>query len=293
MTLIQLKCFMEVAQYRNFTEAARHLNIVQSGVSYNIAELEKELNVRLFIRDRNNIELTYAGEQLLEKAFSIASLTRDISIIAKKVSVGSLGKLRIGYAFVPLIYRYKDLFSRFQDKYPNIDMKYGSYSALEIANQLGEKALDIGFTRYSLIPHNKTIKWKALYKDPLCAVVGKKHPLHLEETVHIRDLENDVLMLAGRHYDPGWYDLAIGACMNEQCTPEINDRTTDVYSVVMTVELGTGFTILPKCWKEALNNDIYFLDIKDGLSTETGIAWNRDTTNDSVPLFLKEFGISF
>jgi DNA-binding transcriptional LysR family regulator len=66
-----LKAFLEVYRSRHFGNAAKNLFISQSAVSARIKQLEDELGIRLFTRDRNNIELTSAGKKFLKYAESI------------------------------------------------------------------------------------------------------------------------------------------------------------------------------------------------------------------------------
>ena len=49
MTIIQLRCFVEVAQELNYAKAASNLFISQPAVSRHIISLENDLGVPLFI----------------------------------------------------------------------------------------------------------------------------------------------------------------------------------------------------------------------------------------------------
>lgn len=66
-----LKAFLEVNRSRHFGRAANNLFISQSAVSARIKQLEDELGLRLFTRERNNIELTTAGKKFLLYAENI------------------------------------------------------------------------------------------------------------------------------------------------------------------------------------------------------------------------------
>jgi len=66
-----LKAFLEVNRSRHFGRAANNLFISQSAISARIKQLEDELGIRLFTRDRNNIELTTAGKKFLLYAENI------------------------------------------------------------------------------------------------------------------------------------------------------------------------------------------------------------------------------
>lgn len=61
----QLEAFFAVSQTLNFTNAAAKLYITQSALSQRILNLEKELELTLFIRDRSGLRLTEAAIKLV------------------------------------------------------------------------------------------------------------------------------------------------------------------------------------------------------------------------------------
>ena len=66
-----LKTFLEVNRTRHFGKAAENLFLTQSAVSARIRLLEQTIGAELFIRSRNNIELTPKGHKLLKHAETI------------------------------------------------------------------------------------------------------------------------------------------------------------------------------------------------------------------------------
>lgn len=63
-----LRTFIEVSNTRHFGRAAETLCLTQSAVSFRIKQLEEHIGTALFIRQRNNIILTPAGERMLPHA---------------------------------------------------------------------------------------------------------------------------------------------------------------------------------------------------------------------------------
>ena len=66
-----LKTFLEVRKTRHFGRAAENLYLTQAAVSARIRQLEQLLGVKLFVRNRNNIQLTSEGERLVSHAQTV------------------------------------------------------------------------------------------------------------------------------------------------------------------------------------------------------------------------------
>ena len=68
MELRQLEYFAAVARHGQFTRASRALSVAQPAVSQQIKRLEAELGLELLRRTTRHVELTDAGELLLDRA---------------------------------------------------------------------------------------------------------------------------------------------------------------------------------------------------------------------------------
>ena len=79
-----LKTFLEVRKTRHFGRAAENLYITQAAVSARIKQLEELLGVILFIRKRNNIQLSNEGERLIPHAetmlLALARARQDVAL---------------------------------------------------------------------------------------------------------------------------------------------------------------------------------------------------------------------
>ena len=71
MDIDLLRTFLEVKRLGNFRAAADNLHVTQAAVSQRIKHLESVMNAPLFIREKNNICATPAGEQLVGAAETI------------------------------------------------------------------------------------------------------------------------------------------------------------------------------------------------------------------------------
>ena len=74
-----MRCFQVSAKHLSFTLAAEELNLTQSAISKQVALLESSLQVQLFIRNRQKLELTPAGSTYLAHVNSILRKIEETS----------------------------------------------------------------------------------------------------------------------------------------------------------------------------------------------------------------------
>ena len=72
----KVRTLLAVADTRNFTRAAMALSLTQPAVSHHIRQLEEELGVSLFIRQKNGLKLTPEGEIVVRYAKRMARPVR-------------------------------------------------------------------------------------------------------------------------------------------------------------------------------------------------------------------------
>lgn len=144
MDIDELKTFLEVYRTRHFGQAAENLYISQSTVSARIRQLEQNLGVSLFTRDRNNIQLTSAGKKLLIYAESIlTSWTRA------RFEIGSEDEGQTPFVIggVPSLWdiNLQELLNYLHESLPDIAIYAETHSAEIFLRRLYEQTMDMAF----------------------------------------------------------------------------------------------------------------------------------------------------
>jgi DNA-binding transcriptional LysR family regulator len=97
LSSLHLDAFFAAAQSLNFSQAAKELHITQSALSQRIKALEEELDLTLFMRMPRGVQLTEAGQTLLQYCQARFSLEQELMTrLTGKASDGLGGVLRIG-----------------------------------------------------------------------------------------------------------------------------------------------------------------------------------------------------
>lgn len=139
-----LKTFLEIHRTRHFGQAAENLHLSQSAVSARIRLLEEELGVSLFTRDRNNIQLTAAGQKLLRHAESI---TTSWNQVRQEMAMGENGPELLSVAAVPSLWdiALQDWVNRVYAECPHIGLSAEAHDAETLLRKLLAGTVDLGF----------------------------------------------------------------------------------------------------------------------------------------------------
>jgi len=96
MTLQQLTYFLAAAEHGSFTAAADVLHLARPSVSEQVAQLEDELGVALFVRAGRRLELTDAGRLLRPEAERALAAVADAGHVVREARTLTGGTASLG-----------------------------------------------------------------------------------------------------------------------------------------------------------------------------------------------------
>lgn len=120
MELRHLRYFIAVAEERNIGRAAARLHISQPPLTRQIQQLEEQLGVQLFNRTPRGMELTPAGELLLDEAKNINAVIEQATERTQRAGQGKFGRLDVAIFGSAILDTIPRLLADFRGAYPDV-----------------------------------------------------------------------------------------------------------------------------------------------------------------------------
>lgn len=243
MELRQIKYFMEVAKEEHVTEAAHRLHVAQSAVSRQIAKLEDELGVELFLREGRNVKLTYAGKIFLQHMeTAMNEIDRAVAAIDNYLNP-EVGKIRLGFPTSLATTTLPRVISAFRSQYSDVGFDFHQGSNKELRELVERGEIDFAFV--SPVPESTPeISTQVFFSESMRVLLPNHHRLAKKERINLRELMNDQFVLFRTGYD--MRKLVIEACRQVNFEPKVGFESEDVYTIKGLVEAGLGVSLLPE-----------------------------------------------
>lgn len=168
MNLKQLEAFVEVAESESFSKAAKKLFLTQPTVSAHISSLEKELDVRVFVRNTKEVALSEEGQKLYQYARQILNLADEIREEFGRERENDKKCITIAASTIPSQYLLPEILAKFNEKYPGEQIRLSEMDSAQVAEQVAAGKADIGFT--GTVLEKKHCYYIPFYKDRLVII---------------------------------------------------------------------------------------------------------------------------
>jgi DNA-binding transcriptional LysR family regulator len=187
LKLRDLHIVLAVAEWRSMAKAARHLAVSHPVVSRAIAELERELGVRLFDRTPQGVEPTVHGRTVLNRGLAVFDELRGTVKDIQFLSDPTTGELRIGTNQVAsvLLATVLDKLS-LQRPRMTFHVKLGDAAMLHY-HDLRERNVDLLFGRVVELDKDD-VNAEVLFKDRLYVYAHGSNPWTRRRKVTLKEL---------------------------------------------------------------------------------------------------------
>ena len=168
MNLKQLEAFVQVSESGSFSKAAKELFLTQPTISAHISSLEKELNVRLFIRNTKEVSLSDDGKDLYRYAKQITDLEKAIEERFYMDSDDGKHFITIAASTIPAQYLLPKVLMCYRERYPKEQIKIMETDSSEVVTQVVDHMVDVGFT--GTVLEKKHCTYIPFSKDELAVI---------------------------------------------------------------------------------------------------------------------------
>lgn len=281
--IMQLRCFVAVAEELHFGRAAARLNMTQPPLSRQIQVLERIIDAPLLERTSRAVRLTPAGRSFLPEAKRILKLAASASAAAKRIAAGKTGGIRIGftaggaYSFLP------QLVTAMRHRLPEVDLSLKEMVSVDQLAALGSGEIDIGLLRPPIgRPELDSLRVVA---EPLVAAVPAGHALASRPSLALRDLDGQPFIMYAAYESRYFYDLLVSEFARAKVLPRYVQHLSQIHSILSLVRAGLGLAIVPATAEGLRMEGIVLrpLRIKAPQPVEMFLVWRRDGDNPLLP----------
>lgn len=277
MDFKQLRTFVTLAGTLHFSVAAERLRIAQPHVSRRIKQLEEDLDVILFDRNRKNVRLTQAGEAFLPEAIKLLKQADDARRRAAIAGQGKMGKLTIGLISAALLGPLPEILAEFHRNFPDIVLNFVDNIAPSEAllRTLEEGATDVVFVHPPVRVQGNYGR-ATLVREQLVAVLPHHHRLANRDRIDLVELADDPWVMFPREpNDKGVYDRIISLCHRAGFSPRITQEASHTLSRLGLVAAGFGVHLVHRTWDTMPFPGVVYIPIEPSDVIVVSAYWRK------------------
>lgn len=266
-----MRYVVAVADEGGFARAARRLHMAQPPLSRQIAELERQLGVRLF--ERRPTRLTTAGKAFVESARQILAdaerLPREVQVAGRTAS----GTVTLGYMPAGGFDTVPALVRAVQDRHPAIEIEAREQWSPERALTRETDPVDLALTRCAA--DDRDLEVLILRHEHLLVLLPASHPLAGRDEIALADLAGHTFCYFPRRLAPAYFDHVVGALNS-------GGRTFTVWENPIPND-PRNFTVIPSSTARHVPPGLTVMHLTDQLPrVDLQLLWNPATVTPAT-----------
>jgi LysR family transcriptional regulator, hydrogen peroxide-inducible genes activator len=239
----QIQYILMLEETKNFSRAAELCFVTQPTLSMQIKKAEESLGFQIFDRNKNPLELTPWGKELLPVLFGLHSDFKEIENLRAKAKGTFKEELSIGIIPTVSSYLLPRMFHQWRDQIPTIKLNIFEMKTDELLEALQHKKIDLGILAGPVQQEN--FMETKLFEEEIFIYA----PYEQEETIFTEKLATLKPWL-----------LTKGNCLRTQmihfCSLDENESVDwnfqggNLEMLLRMVDNNGGYTLIPACYAE-------------------------------------------
>mgnify|MGYP000079587228 CR=1 FL=1 len=289
MELLQLRCFLAVAEKLHFGKAAQSLDMLPASLGRHLSNLEESLGTKLIARTTRHVSLTEAGNDLLEEARYLIARADQFEERARNRQRAKATVLRVGAIDSAAAGLVPQLLHYFREERPEIEVALYEQKTIRLLPRLLSGRLDVAFVRPP-DALNPNFVFQPLFHETPVVAMPNAHRLSNRQSVAIGDLADEPLIVPDRRSRPHSHDLTIKLFLEAGLTARIAQVAEEKHTIVNLVSQGLGLAVVPRWTSRLAVSGVSFVPIEDATSEalnklSLAAAWvqgTRDPLRDAL-----------
>jgi DNA-binding transcriptional LysR family regulator len=190
----QIRYFLSVGETLNLTKAAERCNVAQPSLTRAIKALEAELGGELLRRERSLSHLTELGQRMLPMLRQCYEAALTAKTVAASINTGDIAPLTVAVSRAVALSPFAPTLRELSRALPGLQLKLRRGSSGEVAESLKAGSVELaiagplaeGWSRLDAFP---------LFDEPFDLVVSETHRLAARNTVEVKDLASETLLV--------------------------------------------------------------------------------------------------
>lgn len=276
MQIEHLREFIVTANMSSFGLAAKALFVSPSTVSKHISQMEQELGVKLFVRERTRVDLTDAGAAFLDGAKRImAAYENALSMIeATKQPYDQL--ITVGFMRRATNAQAAALKKRLRRQNPRLEVQLLAFEYPVLLESLFQRIVDVAIVMNVDPMLAGSCKSHMLTMGTRCLAVNSKHKWAKRDCITTDLICTEPLILPNPSTEPDTFRRITELLPEYKSAPNIS-YYRDIDSLILAVAGGDGVAIIPQIAEPYLDEGLVLLPIEDvDTSYAVSALWMND-----------------
>lgn len=259
-----LRYFLAVAEAGNFSRAAKRVSVTQPTLSAGIAKLERQLDVRLFDRDRQSVALTPAGSRFLARA---RKMQAEYELALQDLKAPPEPRvLRVGILITIPSPTVEALLTEHLTCGGDEVLELLDGTERELTERLDRGRLDLALT--VVRPHHTRFAPETLARERYLMVLPQTHHLAASDKIAAEELAGD-RMVVRRHCEA--LPEISRFFTDRGVRPRFVLKTRSDQRVLSVVRSGSGIGMMPEAFADP---QLRFVPVEDfNLHREVGLLF--------------------
>ncbi|MFC0401977.1 LysR family transcriptional regulator [Paraburkholderia rhizosphaerae] len=250
----QTRLFIEIAAHKSLSAAAQSLSLTQSGLSRHLSSLEAFLGQALFVRHGRGVQLTEAGNKLLEVASAAYQLVDNTMLQLRNEHGVTDGGIHVATIHTLSYYFMAEVAARFMAQRPGASVALLGRSSPGVVELVESGKAEIGFAYDSAVASDQ-LNITPLFEDDMCLVVHENSRFASRPGVDLREVSPPLVVF------PAGYALRKMLHTKEfDATVAAEVETVD--AMLKLVSMTNGQCILPRLIPEKILQEYQLVRVR-------------------------------